>query len=142
MVAEFAEGGIRFKYPENWRLQRQADASGWTASLQSPRTAYFLLSLNKARPSATELAETALEAMRDDYPDLEASAEVDVIAGRRAVGHDINFFCLDLTNTCWTRSFSTPQGTVLVMWSITDLELDALGPVLHAICASVQVEDE
>ena len=32
-----------------------------------------------------------------------------------AVGHDINFFSLDLTNTCWTRSLYGDRGTLLVL---------------------------
>ena len=35
----------------------------------------------------------------------------------------------------------TDLGTVLVLWQATDVELETLGPVLRAICASMKVEE-
>jgi hypothetical protein len=93
-------------------------------------------------PPAEELSETALEALREDYPQLEAEERVDSLAGQMAVGHNVRFFSLDLTNTCWTRSLYTAQGTVLVMCQTNDLELEKNEPVLRAICASLRVEED
>ena len=93
-------------------------------------------------PTPNELADTALDALREDYPDLEADEQVDTLAGQMAVGHDIRFFSLDLTNTCWTRSFYSARGTVLVMCQTSDLELEKNEPVLRAICASLQAEQD
>jgi hypothetical protein len=63
------------------------------------------------------------------------------MAGQPAIGHDIRFTSLDLTNTCWTRSFYAGAGTVLVMCQLNDLDLEAYEQVLRAICASLQVDD-
>src|SRR5260370_9709587 len=141
MVAQFDEGGIRFRYPENWRLERETTDSGWTVTVQSPDTAFLLLSLNEDMPSTEDVAQTALEALRTEYPDLEADECIDSVAGQPAIGHDIRFISLDLTNTCWTRSFYSGQGTGLVMWEANDLELDKNEPVLRAICASLEDGD-
>jgi len=142
MVAEFADGGIHFRYPETWQLEREDNDTGWTVSLQSPDTAFLLISLRADMPSVDEVAETALAALREDYPDLEADDCTESFAGQPAVGHNIRFFSLDLTNTCWTRSFYTPRGTVLVLCQANDLELDQHEAVLRAICASLEVDDE
>jgi hypothetical protein len=142
MAAQFDEGGIRFRYPENWRLERETTDSGWTVSVQSPDTAFLLVSLDEDMPSTEDVARSALEALRTEYPDLEADECMDSVAGQPAIGHDIRFISLDLTNTCWTRSFYSGRGTVLVMWEANDLELDVNEPVLRAICASLEVEDE
>jgi hypothetical protein len=142
MAALFEEGGIRFRYPENWLLEREENEDGWTVSLQSPGTAFLLLAVREDMPSADDLADTTLEALRQDYPDLEADDRVEVVAGQPAVGHDIRFFSLDLTNSCWTRSFRTAQGTILLLCQTSDLELDVTEPVLRAICASLTIEDE
>jgi hypothetical protein len=142
MTVEFDDDGIRFRYPESWRLEREDNDMGWTVSLQSPDTAFLLISLNAEMPSVDNVAETALEALREDYPDLEADDCIDSLAGQPAVGHNIRFFSLDLTNTCWTRSFYSARGTVLVMCQTNDLELETNEPVLRAICASLEVDDE
>src|SRR5207245_6353822 len=136
------DAGIRFQYPENWRLEREANDTGWTVSLQSPSTAFMMVCLREDMPTPDEMAETALEALREDYPDLEADEAVGTLAGLPAVGHDIQFFSLDLTNTCWTRSFYSGRGTVLVLCQTNDLELERNEPVLRAVCASMQVDDE
>lgn len=142
MVAQFEESGLRFRYPENWKLEREESESGWTVSLQSPDTAFLVIALDEEMPSIEEVAETALAALREEYPDLDADDCVDSLAGRPAVGHDIRFFSFDLTNTCWTRSFYVAAGTVLVMCQINDLELAKNEPILRAICASLEVDDE
>ncbi len=142
MPARFEEDGIRFQYPENWLLEREENEAGWTVSLQSPGTAFLLLCLRQDLPTPEEMADSALEALREDYPDLEAEDKIDSLAGQLAIGHDIQFFSLDLVNTCWTRSFFSPGGTVLVLCQTSDLELDRHEPVLRAICASLEVAAE
>ena len=142
MVETFEDAGVCFRYPENWRLEREDTDVGWTVVLQSPETAFAMIGLNEESPSVESMAETALAAMREDYPDLEVDNCVDSLAGRPAVGHDIRFFSFDLTNTCWIRSFYCSRGTVVIMCQVNDLELDTNQPVLRAICASLEVEDE
>jgi len=142
MSLSFEEDGIRFQYPENWRLEREDGENGWTVSVQSPDTALFVLSLDVDGPDPEQMAQTTLDALREVYPDLEADACVDTVAGQPALGHDIQFFSLDLTKTCWTRSFISARGTVLVMWEVNDLELESVEPVLRAITASLEVEED
>jgi hypothetical protein len=142
MVSEFHEGGLRFRYPENWKLERQDSEDGWTISLQSPDTAFMMLCLREDMPATSDLAAAALEALKEEYEDLEADDSIESLAGQPAVGHDIRFFSLDLPNTCWTRSFYSARGTVLVLCQLNDLENETNEPVLRAICASLAVEED
>jgi hypothetical protein len=142
MAARFDDGGIRFQYPENWRLEREESESGWTVSLQSPGTAFMMVCLREDLPTPDQVAEAALDALREEYPELEADDCVDNMAGQPAIGHDIRFISLDLTNTCWTRSFYSSEGTVLVLCQANDLELEEHEPVLRAICKSLEVDEE
>jgi hypothetical protein len=141
MVKAFEEDGIRFQYPENWQLEREEADSGWTVIVQSPNTSFLLISYNEDQPSADQMLDSTLEGLREVYPDVEAYEEVDTLAGLPAVGHDIHFTSLDLTNTCWTRCFYTDAATVLIFWQATDADLEQTEPVLKAICASLQVAD-
>lgn len=142
MTQRYEADGISFRYPDDWRLDREENTDGWTVLLQSPGTAFMTLTCDRSGASTEEVAAAALEALQADYPALESQAQVDSLAGQMAVGHDIQFFSLDLTNTCWTRSLYSPEGTLLVLCQTNDLELEQYEPVLRAIRASLTVEEE
>src|SRR5207244_12769326 len=124
MVETFEGEGIRFRYPENWRLEREDNDTGWTVVVQSPDTAFAMISLNDESLSVESMAETALTAMREDYPDLEADSCVDSLAGRPSVGYDIRFFSFDLPTTSWIARFYSSRRTMLVMCQVNAVALD------------------
>ena len=141
MPLQFHADGIRFQYPDNWKLTRDPTDTGWSVSVESPATAFLLVTFDREMPEVELVAQTVLDALRADYSDLEADPALESLAGQPALGHDIRFFSLDLTNTCHTRSFYTETGTILLMWQTNDLELDDVEPVFRAIFASVRVDD-
>jgi hypothetical protein len=141
-MAEFEQDGIGFRYPENWQIQREETESGWTVSVQSPMTAFFMLTYDDEMPAQELMAETALEALREEYPDLEADEMLESVAGQPAVGHEIRFFSFDLTNTCWTRCFYSGRGTLLALWQANDLELEEVEPIFAAIRASLHIDED
>jgi hypothetical protein len=141
MPQRFEEDGLSFVYPDGWRLEREDSGDGWTVLLQSPGTAFVTVTADPSLPEPADMAVAALEALRSDYPDLEADVRHDTVAGQMAVGHDVRFFSLDLTNTCWTRAFSCAAGTVLVLCQASDLDLDDYEPALRAVCASLRAEE-
>jgi hypothetical protein len=133
--------GISFRYPEDWQLDREESEDGWTVLLQSPGTAFMTLSCDHTGASTEEVVAATLTALQAEYPALEARPQVDTLAGQMAVGHEIQFFSLDLTNTCWTRSIDSQAGALLVLCQANDLELDEYEPVLRGICATLKVEE-
>ena len=141
MALLFEREGVSFRYPESWRLEREESAGGWTVSLQSPGTAFLTLTFEEGMPEVEAMADAALAALREVYPDLEVENRVEQFAGQMAVGHDMTFISLDLTNTCWTRSFYSDIGTLLLLCQCSDFELEQYGLVLKAICASLRVEE-
>jgi hypothetical protein len=142
MNKQFNEAGVSFRYPDNWTLEREDVEHGWAVSLQSPDTAFLIISCDEEMPEPEQVAEAVLEDLRSTYPELDAEPCIDTVAGQMAVGHNIQFISFDLTNTCWTRSFYSDSGTVLVMCQSNDLEMAESEPVLRAICASLAVEEE
>ncbi len=142
MAAVFEGGGIRFFYPENWTLEEGPTEEGWSVTLQSPRTAFMLVNIYPDRPAVQKVLDTTLGALREDYPDLEAVDTTEKIARHRAQGLDVQFFSMDLTNSCWIRSFRTPAKTILILCQANDLELEYAEPVLRAIRASLELAEE
>jgi hypothetical protein len=142
MDRQFDEDGVSFRYPDDWRLEREEDEDGWAVTLHSPGTAFALVRLDRSMPPAEDVATTVLEALRSDYPDLEAEPCVDMLAGEMAVGHDMQFLSLDLSNTCRTRVIYAAAGTLLVLCQVNDLEEEERDPALRAICASLRAEGD
>ncbi len=142
MAAHFNEDGIQFLYPENWEIQREETETGWTIAVQSPETALLVVSLDAEMPEMEEMALAALDALKEEYKDLEADECSDTVAGQPALGYNVRFFSLDLTNTGWIRSLYSGGGTLLLMWQINDLESPRNEPVLRAICHSLKIEDD
>ncbi|HKB40988.1 MAG TPA: hypothetical protein VKD72_31460 [Gemmataceae bacterium] len=138
MSRVFREGSLSFRYPDNWQIEREDNDHGWTVSVYSPGTAFLTLTLDTDYPDSERVADTVLEAMRSEYPELEADERAEQVAGQWAVGHDLSFFSLDLTNTCWTRSFDCPDGTALLLCQVSDIDTSE-EPVLRAICASLRI---
>ncbi len=141
MTATHEEDGIRFQYPADWKMEREESESGWSVLLQSPGTAFVIITLLEDMPPIEQVLQQTLDTLRDDYPALDFEAGIATLAGQMAIGHDIQFFAFDLTNTCFTRCFQSDQGTVLVLAQTSDLELDEVEPIFRAIWASLSVEE-
>ncbi len=138
----FSRSGISFRYPAHWTLETEESDEGWTVTVQSPRSAFLLVSLRTDCDDPADLAEQTLAALRSEYPHLDADDCMDTISGQPAIGHNIEFITLDLINTCWTRCTYAPQGCVLLLGQVNDLDQEADGTVLQAIRDSVQVEED
>jgi hypothetical protein len=138
----YSEDGVSFNYPDDWALEREEAENGWTVTLTSPGTAFAVITLDRNMPSTEDVVATVLEALRSDYPGLEAEPCVDMLAGEMAVGHDISFASLDLNNTCRTRSIYADAGTLLVLCQVPDIEEQEHEPGLRNICASLRVTEE
>jgi hypothetical protein len=141
MTQYFHADGISFDYPDNWTIERETTDDGWTVTLQSPGTAFVLVRLDRNLPLAEDVATVSLEALREDYPDLEARSAVETMASEMAIGHDIEFFSLDLAVSACTRVFYGLAGTVLVFCQVSDADEEEHEPVLRAIRASMRLEE-
>lgn len=120
-------------------LEREEIENGWLVTVQSPATSFLMIGIRSDRPAPETLAESTLDDLRSSYPELEFERGSTPIAGRLAHGYDVRFFLFDLTNTCWVRTFQTHRGTVLVLWQVSDLEMESHEPLLRAIYASLKV---
>jgi len=137
----FDRDGIAIDYPDHWTTDTEETDDGWTALFQSPDTAFVMLSLHPDIDDQAYLAEEVLKTLREDYPDLEATPAVESLAGQPAVGHDIAFVALDLTNTAWTRVAAAGEGSVLFMAQFSDIDETAHEPTLRAMQACLAMDD-
>jgi hypothetical protein len=142
MFGVFDEYGIRFEYPPDWELEVADDGPRTTVTVQSPGgLAFAMVTLDEDRPAPAGLADEALEAMRSEYPGLDATPALETIAGRRAVGHDVEFISLDIPNACAIRSWRSPRRTVLVFAQWSDLDGEEAEGLVRALRRSIEETD-
>ena len=137
----FDRDGISFRYPENWRVDVEEGDSGWTITLNSPETAFAVISLRPDARDPADLADQTFEAIKAEYKELDAENAIQTIAGQVAIGHDIDFMTVDTATTCRTRCLETPAGPLLVMCQTSEFDRPRNDPVLRAIVASLTVEE-
>lgn len=142
MSQEFNRDGLSFTYPDDWRLELTPEANGWTATIQSPGTAFAVVQLDSSLPQPRDVVTQALEALREDYPTLEAEPTMATLAGELAIGHDIEFFSMDMLNTCWTRSFDGLAGTIFILCQASGVDQEDYLPLLHALLGSLRSEQD
>jgi len=137
----FERNGISFLYPSNWHVDVEDGDDGWTVMLQSPKTAFVLVSLRPDAENAAQVADEALAALREEYPGLEVQNAIDTLADLPALGHDIDFLTLDTAISCQTRCIETAAGPLLLLLQSSDLDRAESEPVLYAIRESLEVSD-
>lgn len=141
MATLFADSMVRFQYPENWQVDRQETDEGWTITVQSPGTAFLMINGYTERPDIQDVLTTALQAMQQDYPELESEPATERISSHSAKGYDINFFSLDTLNTCQLRSFRTTDTTILILSQSSSFDSPTTLAVLDAIRTTLHMNE-
>lgn len=143
MIRTFERSGVRFRYPANWTAEAEdADGGGWAVTVQSPDTAFALVSLRPDAANAADLADETLAALAAEYKELDAETAVETVGGVAAVGHDIDFLTLDAAVACRTRCVETPTGPLLLMSQVSEYDRGKNEPVLRAVVASLEIDEE
>ena len=138
MPAVYEKFGVRFQYPENWTLETdEASPDKQSISVYSPGGAFWTVMSHSKPLDTAELASTAMLAMSEEYDELDYEEAREQVAGTDMVGYDLNFYCLDLTNTAWIRACRGAAGTYLVICQAEDREFAQMAPVFRAITASL-----
>jgi len=138
MPATYDKMGIHFLYPENWTLDEEDAVKGCkSVSVNSPAGAFWSIALHPRKIDPRELVVTALDAMKQVYDEAEAEEASETVAGHELAGFDLNFYCLDLTNTALIRGFRTEHASCVILCQAEDREYQAVEPVFRAITASL-----
>ena len=138
MPAVFDKLGIRFLYPENWTLDEQEAMAGENAvTVYSPEGAFWSVMLHPREVDPHELTLAALDAMKAEFTDFEAEPAGETVEGFELAGFDMNFYCLDLTNTALVRGCRLPDATCIVLYQAEDRDFATIEPVFRAITISL-----
>jgi hypothetical protein len=137
MPAHFHRSNLNFLYPENWTLDED-DASGdLSVTIYSPGGGFWSVAVHHGSIGPLNLANTALEAMKKEYNDLEVQQVDETIADRKLTGYDLNFFLFDFTNTAQIRSLKCNNAIYVILCQAEDSEFEQIHRVFQAITISM-----
>ena len=133
----FNQFGLAFDYPENWSVDTD-DAAGSRAAVTvySPEGAFWSVSAHAVGSEPALLSAAVVQQMKQEYQDLDSEPAHDSVAGHSLPGFDLNFYCLDLTNTAAVRTLATPNAIYLFFCQAEDRDWDRTSPVFAAMTAS------
>ncbi len=158
MPAVYEGHGLRFQYPETWDLEDQETPDGWSLSVTSENTAYLQMvgqpmpEIDMDEAISAELGShpsedplllgmlvAAIEALREDYPELETEAvEEAKIGGMVSLMQQVHFISFDLSVTCTMYCVRTPTQIVLILCQASDLEEDEAEPQFVSMMKSLR----
>ena len=138
----YEDYGIRFEFPGNWEVEASHDGTRTAVAAQAPDgLAFALVTLDEDCPAPAGVADEALTAMREEYPNLDSAPALDTIDGHRAIGHDVEFISLDMINSCSIRCFRTPRRTVLFFGQWSDLADGSQEALIRGVRSSLAETD-
>lgn len=141
MTADYNRHGIQFLYPENWTLaDEQLDGVPRSVTVQSPSSAFWSVDIHPFAVDQDAILAQTLEAMRDEYEEVEVVEAHEQICGESAQGLDLMFWCLDFAVACQIRIFSHGHATFVLTYQAEDREFEQLQAVFAAISTSLLSE--
>ncbi len=141
-MSTFERDRIAIRYPADWIIETQdgPEDGGWTVVVQSPDTAFFMMSLLPEARDPAELANQSFDALKGEYKELDWEDVMETICGQPAIGYNADFLTVDTATSCRVRCLDTFAGPLLLLWQVSDFDRDQNDPVLRDIVKSLNVE--
>ena len=137
----YQKNGIRFRYPADWELSEQAGPGEASITVSSPNTAFWTLNLYFERPAPRRLVETALNAFREEYDELDIYDASATICNQTTIAKDLEFVCMELLNSAWLRVCRTPFFSVVLLYQANDADLPDTRATMEAMTSSLACDD-
>jgi hypothetical protein len=136
--ARFDKMGIAFQYPENWTLDEADAVAGCrSVTVSSPGGAFWSVAIHPATADPASLAQGVVDAMKDEYKEVEVDEVHDTLVGHELAGYDMSFYYLDFVNSAQIRSLRVKQKTYTIFCQAEDREFQKLAMVFRALTASL-----
>lgn len=137
MPAVFENYGVRFIYPENWRLFEEGEDWPKEVCVESPSGAQWTLHVYAPAQDPKQLVEGTREAMEREYDEVEAEYVQEPIGSVVAEGYNLTFFYLDLLVICQARCFNSENRSLLLIAQAEDRDFQELDRVFQAMTISL-----
>ena len=141
MTAVFDRQGLRFQYPENWRLQQDIGSENpIEIVLETPAGAFWMLHAFPSDVETEPLLKNVVNTLDEQYDSLEVTPITETIADLQAHGFDAEFYCLDFLISAKIRVVETDDFVLLLLCQGESREFQQQNLVFSAISTSLLME--
>ena len=139
MPKEFNENGVRFLYPENWRLEKHPALDGLVCALtlEAPSGALWTLNVEEGLRDTVEVAESVRKTLCEEYDETEAEPYQGKWGDLESQGFELHFYVIEMVARALIECVQFKNRTYLVMTQAEVRDYDELAPVFEALCASL-----
>lgn len=134
--------GVRFQFPEVWEVNEDKTEKQISITVSTPGTSFWMLTLFLDGASEDQLIESALDAFRDEYEELDIYPVEERVCGRGSLARDLEFVCLELLNSAFLRAVQTEHFSALILYQGTDHELKETRAELEKISQSLEFDGD
>ena len=144
MPEVFEDHGVHFEYPSDWQLEVSEDGPVTTVEVQAPSgLAFALVRTDESCPDPADVADEVLDAMREEYPDLDAAPAMETHPGSPRHRARRRVLLARRHQGATIRCFRTPRRTVLVFGQWSDLGEEDLPELVRDVFRSIEeMEDQ
>lgn len=139
MTATYDKLGVKFLYPESWKLIDESDdGTPRSITLETPDgAATWAVHVYPVDGDQDLILKEMLEPLKETYHDLEVSSTDSKIGEYVASGVDTMFYCLDFLIRARLQMVETPEHLFLFWSQAEDREFDKMEIVFDAISVSL-----
>lgn len=139
MTAVYDKLGLKFMYPENWKLIDESESeSRHVVSLETPDgSCTWAVHVYPSDADRDAVLKEAVGTMRETYEDLEISPSKTELGSHEASGIEALFYCLDFLIKAELHVVSLPERLLLFWTQAEDREFEKHNLVFQAISVSL-----
>jgi hypothetical protein len=138
MTATYEKHGLKFLYPENWKLTDGQDIElPYQVEIEAPCGGIWSVNVFPGDADADELLADAVKGLQDTYEDMEiADAEAD-FTDFDSRGVDAYFYCLDFLVMARIRVIATERYKLVLLFQAESRDFEGYHDVFRAITTSL-----
>ena len=138
MTAIYDKLGLKFLYPENWKLIDDSTESPQVITLETPDgSTTWSVHVYPPDVDGDAVLKETLDSLQHTYEDLEISPHHQQLGGAEASGVEAMFYCLDFLIRAEIHVLRTSDHLLLFWTQAEDRDFDKQEKVFQAISISL-----
>ena len=138
MTATYEKHGLKFLYPENWKLTDGQDVElPYQVEIETPSGGIWSVNVFPKHAEMDELLADAVKGLQETYDDVEISEANPDFDDYQSKGIEAYFYCLDFMVMARIRVIETNRYKLVLLFQAESRDFDVSHDVFRAITTSL-----